>query len=356
MNIKSTRRIDTDFVRLLDYGDELLEDAAFSSEHPSANYSALMLLDGTASADGGGRMQISFTKIHFHASLAVALEHVFYHPQELIMRSATDLQLTPQGGSAVDYYSAVIHSVTTAMSKDLPAATETTYQLSCSPVVPGTVGSNLTINPPPTCSITVPSEGASYAGPVDITITATASDTGGSIARVDFYSGSLKIGEQTVAPYTMLWTGVASGAYQLTAIATDNLGARTTSTVRNITVTGAANVLPSVVLVSPTAGADFPGPARIFLAASASDSDGSIVLVEFYNGTSKLGSDPLTPFTFSWVGVPAGSYALKAKATDNLGGVTWSVAVNVTVTAVPPRALASITDRFDAITTPFANL
>jgi hypothetical protein len=72
-------------------------------------------------------------------------------------------------------------------------------------------------------------------------------------------------------------------------------------------------------------------PATIDLAATATDADGSIAKVEFFNGTTKIGEDLTAPYTYSWVGVAAGTYSLTATATDNLSSATTSAAVSVTV-------------------------
>jgi hypothetical protein len=55
---------------------------------------------------------------------------------------------------------------------------------------------------------------------------------------VDFYQGTTLIGSDTTSPYQITWSDVAAGAYALTAVATDNAGATTTSAARSVTVTG----------------------------------------------------------------------------------------------------------------------
>jgi hypothetical protein len=85
-----------------------------------------------------------------------------------------------------------------------------------------------TPNSPPISSITSPTNGSSFAGS-NITITANASDSDGSIAKVDFYANGILIGTTTSNPFSIIWKNVPSGKYQLTAKATDNLGASTTS-------------------------------------------------------------------------------------------------------------------------------
>jgi glucose/arabinose dehydrogenase len=91
-------------------------------------------------------------------------------------------------------------------------------------------------NNPPTVNITTPANGATFTAPASITINATANDSDGTVSRVDFYAGTNLIGTDTTAPYSFTWNNVAAGNYALTAQATDNVGATTTSGVVNVTV------------------------------------------------------------------------------------------------------------------------
>ena len=68
---------------------------------------------------------------------------------------------------------------------------------------------------------------------------ASASDSDGTIAKVDFYAGTTLLGTATAAPYTLTWSGVGTGTYTLTAVATDNAGATTTSSAVSVTVSDA---------------------------------------------------------------------------------------------------------------------
>jgi hypothetical protein len=109
---------------------------------------------------------------------------------------------------------------------------------------------------------------------------------------------------------------------------------------------GSSNQPPSVNISSPVNGATFTSPANITINATASDADGSVSKVEFFNGTTKLGEDISSPYSFSWSNVAAGSYTLTAKATDNGTAVTTSSPVNITVQAPPscPPVIASADD------------
>ena len=186
-------------------------------------------------------------------------------------------------------------------------------------------------NVPPTVSITSPANGATFTAPASVTINATAADSDGTVSKVDFYQGATLLGTDTSSPYSYAWTSVAAGSYSLTAKATDNLGAVTTSTAVGITVNPAANVPPTVSITSPANGATFTEPASVTINATAADSDGTVSKVDFYQGATLLGTDTTSPYSYAWTSVAAGSYSLTAKATDNGGAVTTSSAVNITV-------------------------
>lgn len=103
------------------------------------------------------------------------------------------------------------------------------------------------------------------------------------------------------------------------------------------------NFYPSCSITSPSGGTSYPAPATITIAASASDIDGTITNVEFYQGSTLLGSDNSAPFSFTWNNVPAGDYSLTVKATDDDGAVTTSDIINVTVTGGNLPPVVSIT-------------
>ncbi|MBW3130416.1 GEVED domain-containing protein [Hymenobacter profundi] len=97
------------------------------------------------------------------------------------------------------------------------------------------------------------------------------------------------------------------------------------------TITIRANEAPVVRLTSPVPGASFSAPATISLTADATDADGRVAKVEFFAGTTKLGEVLTAPYTYTWSGVGAGTYALTAVATDDKGLAATSAVVSVTV-------------------------
>lgn len=98
---------------------------------------------------------------------------------------------------------------------------------------------------------------------------------------------------------------------------------------------GGGNQLPAVSITSPSNGATFTAPASVTIDATAADTDGTISKVEFFQGTTKLGEDLNSPYSFSWTNVGAGTYSLTAKATDNSNGTKTSTPVSITVQGAP---------------------
>jgi plastocyanin len=93
----------------------------------------------------------------------------------------------------------------------------------------------------------------------------------------------------------------------------------------------APNQLPVVALTNPPTGITRAEPATITLGASASDPDGSVTNVQFFSGTTALGSDTSSPYSFTVSNLAAGTYDFTAKATDNLGLSKTSAVVTVFV-------------------------
>jgi RHS repeat-associated protein len=196
-------------------------------------------------------------------------------------------------------------------------------------------------NQPPVVSLTSPTAGAQFTAPANITLAANASDPNGTISRVRFYRGSTLLGTDTTAPYTFNWNNVAAGTYSITARATDNANATTTSAAVSVTVVTTPNQPPTVSLSSPANGSSFTAPASVSLAATAADANGTVSSVAFYNGSTLLGTDTTAPYTFNWTNVAAGTYSITARATDNASATTTSAAVSITVT--PPNQAPVLT-------------
>lgn len=104
--------------------------------------------------------------------------------------------------------------------------------------------SSQSVNVAPSVSITSPSNNASFTLPASISINANATDSDGSISKVEFFRGADKIGEDVTSPYSITWTGMAAGTYSITAKATDDKGATTTSSAILVSVNPGSNQSP----------------------------------------------------------------------------------------------------------------
>lgn len=265
--------------------------------------------------------------------------------------------ITPASGSVVS-----TATMTIAGSVDDPAATVTLGEQTQGPhfnfpvtltegtntftiVVRDAAGNSASVSltyvyePPnvlPSVAIASPASGATFTAPASFAITANATDSDGSIVRVDFFVNGTAAGSDATAPYEGSVAGLTSGSYTLTAQATDNRGGVATSAPVSVSV-GAPNALPSVQLTAPAANASYLAPATVQVTASASDSDGTIARVEFLRNGVVEATVTAAPYAATLANLPAGTYSLTARATDDRGGVTTSAAVSITVRPLSVR-------------------
>ena len=115
-----------------------------------------------------------------------------------------------------------------------------------------------------------------------------------------------------------------------TVIAT-NAGSGISGTSASFTIT---NAPPSVALTTTPPG-DFPVGTSVNLAATATDTDGTVTSVSFYSGGRLLGSDTTLPFELRFHDLRAGTHSLVAVALDNSGNNATSAPVSINVTNEP---------------------
>ncbi|HKZ36558.1 MAG TPA: Ig-like domain-containing protein, partial [Chryseolinea sp.] len=195
----------------------------------------------------------------------------------------------------------------------------------------------------PTILLTAPTNESVFSAGTNVTIHASAADKDGAVAKVEFFNGTEKLGEDLASPYSIEWRNVSTGSYTLTARVTDNANGTTTSDKVSIMVTG-SNHAPIVSITSPTNNAAYKDGSSLTLTANASDGDGSITKVEFYNGTLKLGEDLSAPYNFTISNLTAGNYSFTVKATDNAEATGTSQIVYVTVTGSNAPPVISLTN------------
>jgi hypothetical protein len=84
------------------------------------------------------------------------------------------------------------------------------------------------------------------------------------------------------------------------------------------------NAEPQVTFVSPVRSARFDTGQPIGVEVHATDADGRVLRIEFYDGKHKIGESTTPPFKFTWTRAQPGNHALRAVAVDNQGARTFS--------------------------------
>jgi len=195
----------------------------------------------------------------------------------------------------------------------------------------GTTTKNLTVLGPPSVSVTAPAGGASFSAPATVDLTATASAAQGTIASVAFYANGSLLHTDTAAPFAYQWTGVAAGAYALTAAATDTFGATAVSASVGITV---GNPPPSTVTgisISPNpvvAGQ----PATITVTGT---NPCGMIGIHLDDGETAWLVIPQLPKVYGYTWAAPGTYHVTAQG---VGSCTGQASTTLTVTASAPAA------------------
>jgi hypothetical protein len=93
---------------------------------------------------------------------------------------------------------------------------------------------------------------------------------------------------------------------------------------------------PTVSIASPANNASLGFGQPIVIAASVSDSDGTVRRVEFFVDGFALGADSSEPFSLTWSNATPGVHILTARAIDNGLGIVISTSVTVNIVNQPP--------------------
>ena len=177
-------------------------------------------------------------------------------------------------------------------------------------------------NQPPTAAITAPANGATFTAGANITLTANASDSDGTVAKVEFFRGATSLGSKTSAPWSVLWSNAPAGSYVLTAIATDNAGASTTSSAVNITVSPASNDTTPPSVPSGLAGTPASNSVSLSWSASTDNAGGSGVAgYDIYRNGALVGNSTSPSYTDTGLAAST-SYTYTVRARDNAGNAS----------------------------------
>src|ERR1051325_3522399 len=218
----------------------------------------------------------------------------------------------------------------------------------------------------PDVALNSPTNGAYFLAPASLTLEATAADADGSVAKVEFFSDGVKVGETNSADngtYRVVWTAPPIGAHVLTAVATDDQGATTTSAEIPIVAYDAVGT-PVAQITSPLDGAVMEGPTNLLFTATAHGTNG-VASVEFRANGVPFGTDAIAPYTALWPSIFL-SNSFVAIVTDLNGARGTSAVVNLFITIPPtnviaptiatqnPLAGSNLTNTFTSLTVTFS--
>ncbi|WDE11755.1 Ig-like domain-containing protein [Thalassomonas haliotis] len=182
---------------------------------------------------------------------------------------------------------------------------------------------------------------SSYSSSQSIVASASASDSDGTIARVEFKLDSGSWQADTTSPYSKNFGTLSVGSHKIYYRAKDNDGAYSASTpYRSITIT-APNQKPVVSPQSPNYSS-YSSSQSIVASASASDSDGTIARVEFKLDSGSWQADTTSPYSKNFGTLSVGSHKIYYRAKDNDGAYSASTPYrNITITASNQKPVIS---------------
>ena len=193
-------------------------------------------------------------------------------------------------------------------------------------------------NEAPTVDLTAPLATASLTEGDVVTLTASAADSDGTVARVDFLVDGAVIAQATSAPYSATWTAT-SGSHTFSSVAYDDQGANsTTSSVTLDIATSSTETNQAPTVSVGLSSSSVTVGEVVTLTATAADSDGTIDKVDFYVTGALVGTVSSAPYTLNYTTTKTGSVSVIAKATDNEGAATESTATTLKVLSDQPVA------------------
>jgi chitinase len=187
-------------------------------------------------------------------------------------------------------------------------------------------------NAAPSVALTSPAANANFPGGSNIAITATAADSDGSIARVDFYADGKLLARDTTAPFATTWSNAGNGTHTLKAVAVDNRKASTTSAATAITVGTPDTIAPSIPS-GLAATARTSSSIALAWNVSADNIGGSgIAGYDVYRNGALVASTANAGYTDTAL-QPATGYSYAVRARDKAGNASAQSAALVVATA-----------------------
>ncbi len=102
---------------------------------------------------------------------------------------------------------------------------------------------------------------------------------------------------QVIGPDSLEWVSWSDGGAPLHTIVTPTTSTTYTATYQVVAI---VNQHPIVTLTAPLDGATVTQGTATPVTATASDPDGTVTSVEFFDGTTSLGTDNSSPYSVTW--------------------------------------------------------
>lgn len=196
---------------------------------------------------------------------------------------------------------------------------------------------SVTVNAQPFAFLSSPANNSIFHGTGNLILLARVGDTDDAIRKVAFLQNGVKIGEDSIAPYSLSLSNLAPGPYFFAVQAFDSRGGSGVSTPAAVLV----NAVPVVQIGGARNGNIYPQFSTLNFEASATDPDGTVKKVEFYLNNAKVAEDSIAPYEYEYSANTYGNYSFFARATDDLGGIAASSALSFIINAPPIVAIAS---------------
>jgi uncharacterized protein (DUF1800 family) len=189
-----------------------------------------------------------------------------------------------------------------------------------------------------TVTLTTSAAGGTVAAGSDVVLRATV--TGMARPRwARFYDGSKVIAFDGWAPWAHKVRRIRAGTHDYRVEFIGSRSVKASSPVVTIVAgTAPANLPPSVAILTPANNATITQGTSVSLTADAKDPDGSIARVEYWTGSTLLGTSTGKPYDLAYRPTATGNVSIVAKAFDNAGASAASAAVTLIVVAPPAAA------------------
>jgi hypothetical protein len=158
-------------------------------------------------------------------------------------------------------------------------------------------------------------------------------DPDSDLSAVRIYTNNVLLATRTNPPFSSVFVAQSAGGHRISVEAQDSLGHLTRM---ESLFTVVSNLLPSVEMTAPANEPSFPEGSIVPFSANAADLDGSVTQVVFYVKDHNTFASPLLqvgvktvpPYSVFATNLPPAHYMAYATATDDRGGLNYSVPVH----------------------------